>query len=283
MVSPTRSLPEGGRLERAARVRHPAVAGQFYPSQPAKLRSAIRRYLDEATSPMTASWRAVIVPHAGYMCSGRTAAHGFKVLAALPPAEYTIFLLGPAHWLQVEGVGLSSAAEFETPLGSAPVAADCVVELLSLGRPYTLTDAAHAPEHSLEVELPFLQTALATFDIVPMLVGPTVPPTRVADDLLRLMVALPNPLLVVSSDLSHYHRWEDASRLDRAFLQAVIDQDVEAVSRGEACGLPGILTVMHIARRLGWRASLLAYANSGDTCGTRDAVVGYGAVAYSAS
>jgi len=223
---------------------------------------------------------ALIAPHAGYACSGIVAGASFRALTSLPRAERVVYLLGPAHWKAVHGVGLSSATAFATPLGEVAVATERVAHLSGLGERYRIDDAAHAPEHCLEVELPFLQVTLGTFRCVPMLFDDAAKPERVAADLLPLLAAHPEDLVVVSSDLSHYHPYQEAVNADNGFLKAVALGDMAAANGGEACGLLPILCLMSIAEQLDWKAHLLAYANSGDTCGSRREVVGYGGVAY---
>jgi AmmeMemoRadiSam system protein B len=262
-------------------LRPPAVAGEFYPADRSQLRRVIAAYLRAVQAPPLATVRAVIAPHAGYLCSGVVAAHSFKALAALAQATpYTVYLLGPAHGQPVNGVGLANAATFVTPLGCVPVAQPDVDRLLALGEPYHLANSAHALEHCLEVELPFLQTVLSTFSIVPLLVDESADPARVGADLASLVAADSRMLIVVSSDLSHYAPYAQARTQDQRFLQAVVANDRQRVATGQACGLIPILVLMEVVARLGWQAHLLAYSNSGDTCGSKAAVVGYGAVAY---
>ncbi len=260
-------------------VRRPAVAGMFYPAQPQGLRSQIAEYLAAARVPAwSETVRAVIAPHAGYIYSGPVAGYSFRALPDL--TDRTIYLLGPAHFVPVRGVAAGTFRAMRTPLGEAPVATDVVAELVEAKGPIHYDDEAHVPEHSLEVEVPFLQVlGDERFRLVPLLFG-TVDPDRVAAILAERLAAEATALVVVSSDLSHYHPYDTARRLDTAFLQAVVAGDVAAVGRGEACGLLPILTLMLVAQRLGWRPYLLDYRNSGDTAGDRQRVVGYGAVAY---
>ena len=156
-------------------VRQPAVAGQFYPQDADTIRRMIREYMDEATLPQgLGTVRAVIAPHAGYIYSGRTAGYAFKALEALRERDWTVFLLGPAH-----RVALGDYSAFRTPLGDVPIAVDRVADLLARSPLCTRTPKAHETEHCLEVELPFLQMALASFELVPMLFG-EVDPEKVA-------------------------------------------------------------------------------------------------------
>jgi AmmeMemoRadiSam system protein B len=261
-------------------VRAPAVAGRFYPPDATQLEAEVRRRLSMAGRPVLQGVRAVIAPHAGYVCSGDVAGASFRALSTLPHSDRVVYLLGPAHWKVVHGVALSSAAAFATPLGDVAVAAERVAALAAMGPHYRFDDAAHAPEHCLEVELPFLQVVLGAFRIVPMLFDDVAEPARIAANLTPLLLAHPEDIVVVSSDLSHYHPYQDAVNADNGFLKAVAMGDLAAANRGEACGVLPILCLMYVAEQLGWRPHLLAYANSGDTCGSRREVVGYGAVAY---
>ncbi len=266
--------------ERETSIRQPAVAGRFYPADPIALEQTVRDYLTECEQTDYANPRGLIVPHAGYMCSAIVAAAAYRSLSSLSVAEYTVFLLGPAHWQPVNGVGLSGDDAFATPMGEIPVAKDIVRRLAEADEGFRIADESHTPEHSLEVELPFLQIVLDSFTIVPMLFGDGADPLRVAGALSPLLADNPHSLLVASSDLSHYHPSGEAQRMDREFLAAVEAGDSVAASRGQACGLTPILVLMDIAQRLGWQAHVADYRNSGDTCGPRSDVVGYGAVVY---
>lgn len=266
---------------REAVIRPPAVAGTFYPGNPAHLEAMVRQFLAEATRPSFNSVRAVIAPHAGYIYSGPIAGCAFKVWEGVPQRPRTVYLMGPAHYVFVSGISLGEFTLFETPLGQVPVATELVETLLEQGPPFVVANEAHLPEHSLEVELPFLQVVFnGQFRIVPMLFG-QVDPLRVVPALVELMQSDPNALVVVSSDLSHYHEYQTARALDTRLLDAIVRGELESAQKGEACGLPPILTLMGVAMRLGWQPHLLDYRNSGDTAGDRSRVVGYGAVAYS--
>jgi hypothetical protein len=260
-------------------IRPPAVAGTFYSDRPEKLAAAVESLLGQAQDAGLAPVRALIAPHAGYRYSGPIAASAFRQLRAAGNGQRpTVYLLGPAHYVYVDSVALSPAGAFETPLGRVAQNRAAIDELLTHGRIYQLHPLAHEPEHSLEVELPFLQSVLpAGFDLVAMLCGqPDV--EQVAADLAERL--RPDDLVVVSSDLSHFYPYEAAQALDRAFLEAVVDGDAPRAAQGEACGLQPILILMRLAQIQGWTAHLLDYRNSGDTSGDRSRVVGYGAVVY---
>ena len=273
-------------------VRQPAVAGQFYPGDPDVLRRMIQEYIDKATLPEDLGIvRAIIAPHAGYIFSGPTAGYAFSALktktlktetmAALPHEEWkekqTVFLLGPAHRVRFRGVALGNYSAFRTPLGDAPVAVDRVAEMLARSPLYTRAPEAHAPEHCLEVEIPFLQMTLPDFWLVPMLFG-DVDPREVATELADHISE--DDLLVVSNDLSHFYPYDKAHRLDHALLEALMTGDEMGVMGGEACGRVPMVTLMAIARHKAWEPHLLDYRTSGDTAGDKWQVVGYASVAY---
>ena len=262
------------------RSRRPAmVAGQFYPGDADVLRRQVRGYLKEAQLPAEfGQVRAVVAPHAGYVYSGPTAGYAYKALSELPDREWTVYLMGPAHRVYVRGVALGGFSAFETPLGEVPVATERIEALMDRASFYVEGADAHRPEHSLEVQLPFLQTALADFKLVPMLFG-EVDTGKVVEDLKGRLG--PDDLVVVSSDLSHFHDEDQAERLDRSLLDALLEGDVKGVVRGEACGRAPIATLMGIAKARDWTPHLLDYSTSADATGDRSRVVGYASVAYS--
>jgi AmmeMemoRadiSam system protein B len=259
-------------------VRQPAVAGQFYPANPDRLRREIQTYMDQASLPKgLGTVRAVVAPHAGTIYSGPTAGYAFKALQRLPDRAWTVFLLGPAHRVHVNGVALGDYSAFRTPLGDAPIAADRVVDMLGRSSLYTRAPGAHVLEHCLEVEVPFLQVALSDFRLVPMLFGRAAP-REVAADLVDHVRE--DDLIVVSSDLSHFYSYDAARRLDQGLLDALLEGDERGVLAGEACGRAPVATLMEIAECKAWHPHLLDYRTSGDTAGDRSRVVGYASVAY---
>jgi len=259
-------------------VRPAAVAGQFYPADPDRLRQQVRGYVDRASLPEDLGHvRAVVAPHAGYVYSGTTAGYAFKTLEQLPARNWTVFLLGPAHRVPVNGVALGNYSAFRTPLGDAPIAVERVAEMLERSALYTRSPGAHAREHCLEVEVPFLQTVLPDFRLVPMLFG-QVDPEDVAEDLVDQIGE--DDLVVVSTDLSHFYSYDTAQELDQDFLEAVLAGDEHDVTRGEACGRAPVTTLMEIADHKAWSPHLLDYRNSGDTAGDESRVVGYASLAY---
>jgi len=261
-------------------VRHPVVAGpdQFYPSDPQELRRLVETYTRNAALPEDLGVvRAVIAPHAGYVYSGPTAGHAFKALSESAAKDPTVFLLGPAHRAYFQGVALGEYSAFASPLGEVPVDVDRVDEMLARSPLYIRAAQAHAPEHCLEVEVPFLQVTLSSFRLVPMLFG-EVNPRLVGEELIDHLGE--DDLIVVSNDLSHFHGYDEAQKLDHSLLDAVMADDESGVLLGEACGRAPVVALMGIARHKGWRPHLLDYRTSGDTAGDRWQVVGYAAVAY---
>jgi hypothetical protein len=219
----------------------------------------------------------VIAPHAGYMYSGEVAASAFASIAASGRRFRRVLLIGPPHYMAVRGIAASSARAFATPLGEVPVDAQAIAALKEEGLVY-IDDVPHAPEHALEVELPFLQTALASFTIVPLLVGAT-SPEQVAKIIERLMDS--RTLLVVSTDLSHYLDDATARKRDLATAETIEQLDFSKLGPNDACGFSAINGALCAAAQLGWTTKRLDLRNSGDTSGERQRVVGYGAWALS--
>jgi MEMO1 family protein len=256
------------------RLRKPAVAGSFYPAQPDRLRRQVLELLTDARTASKIPPKALITPHAGYVYSGRIAALAFATLFDSAPTFARIVLIGPAHYVSVRGVALPTADAFETPFGRVPVDHDGFNEIKEL--PFvSRNDAAHAPEHSLEVELPFLQIVLPSFSLLPLLVGDATA-HEVAQVLARLWSG-PETLLVISSDLSHYHSYETARRLDATTAAAIENGDWASLGPGQACGYLPIAGLLIEANRRNLKARRLSLCNSGDTASPRDKVVGYGA------
>lgn len=260
-------------------VRPPAVAGSFYPRQAAALREQVDRLLlqarDAIASPPPRP-KALIVPHAGYIYSGPTAAAGYVMLDAAPPRR--VVLLGPAHYVGFAGLALSSADAFETPLGEVEIDHEAVDVLASSGLPQVFTsDGAHAPEHSLEVQLPFLQRVLGDFTLVPVVVG-----DAAAQEVRILLDACwggDDTVVVISSDLSHYLPYDDARIVDADTVRRIL-QLRYPLREGSACGLRGINGLLAAAPGHGLRPRLVDQRNSGDTAGDRNRVVGYASIAF---
>ncbi len=284
-------------------IREAAVAGRFYPGRAAHLAGDVDRYLAEAReelagraagaaasrrsggagTPATGAQGAlvgVIVPHAGHVYSGPTAAFAY---ASIDPARVQrVILLGPAHYVPVDGIGMSTATAWRTPLGDVELDGDLAEELRSQIDSVVPADAAHAPEHSLEVQLPFLQRVLPEgWRLVPLIVGADLPGDVAA--VITWCAALPGTLVVVSTDLSHYLDYSSAVARDSRTIRSIVHRRPDSIGTSDACGrypLRGLLTA---AAAQDWSVRLLDARNSGDTAGDRDRVVGYAALAVTAA
>jgi len=257
-----------------AGVRSPAVAGSFYPADSKQLRTMVDGFLAAACPGDGAMPKAIIAPHAGYIYSGPVAASAYARLKPLRGCITRIVLLGPSHRVGFEGLALSSADYYDTSLGRVPLDRDAGRLLVGLPQ-VRVHDPAHAQEHSLEVHLPFLQELLNDFTLVPLVVGDATA-VEVGEVLERLWGG-PETLIVISSDLSHYHDYTTAQRRDRATSQAIESLRYEDIGYEDACGRNPVSGLLYVARERGLRARLLDLRNSGDTAGPRDRVVGYGA------
>jgi AmmeMemoRadiSam system protein B len=257
-------------------IRRPAVAGMFYPADAKELQTMVRGFLGPLDTGGEAP-KAIIAPHAGYIYSGAVAATAYRILARARAAIRRIVLLGPSHRVAFSGLALSSARYFATPLGKIPVdlaACDAIKDLPQV----RIRDEAHAMEHSLEVHLPFLQLVLDGFHLVPIVVGDAAP--AVVGEVLERLWNGPQTRFVVSSDLSHYHDYQTAKRLDGATSQAIETLRFEDIAYDQACGRNPVNGLLSLARAYGMQARTLDQRNSGDTAGARDQVVGYGAYAF---
>jgi hypothetical protein len=261
-------------------VRPAAVAGVFYPGDADALRTTIVGLLADAhrggaqaPTPIRAP-KAIIVPHAGYVYSGEIAAKGYDRL--LPDAEHIsrIVLMGPAHRVYVQGLAVPSTAAFATPLGTLAVDQTAIAALADLPQ-VVVSDEAHALEHSLEVQLPFLQRVAPKAKIVPFAIGAATA-ADVAEVIARLWGG-PETRFVISSDLSHYQPYAAAQRCDGATAALIEKLEGERISHDQACGAPAIAGILARARAEGLAIERLDLRNSGDTAGPRDRVVGYGA------
>ncbi len=258
-------------------MRLPAVAGRFYPDNPTELRKLVTDFLAQAAPATGPSPKALIAPHAGYLYSGPIAASAYAHFALARDQIKRIVLFGPSHYVALDGLATSSAEAFATPLGVVPVDVEAVREVRSLPQVREL-DEAHALEHSLEVQLPFLQCTLGEFELVPLAVGDASP-----EDISQVLDVLwdgSETRFVVSSDLSHYYDFETAQRLDRATAKAIEALKPGGVAEERACGRMPIRGLLQAARKHGLRARTVDLRNSGDTAGPHDRVVGYGAFVF---
>jgi len=258
-------------------VRTPAVAGMFYPAEAPALKTAVETLLETVIPiPLTTLPKAIIAPHAGYVYSGAIAASAYTRLMALRDKVERVILLGPSHRVPFIGLAASSATCFATPLGEVPLDQQAVSALLSLPE-VTIRDHAHQNEHSLEVQLPFLQTIFDEFKIVPLLVGDA-RPQQVAAALDKLWGG-EETVIIVSSDLSHYHDYDTARRMDKRTSQAIEKLDYTNIHYEQACGRNPINGLLYVAQQRALQATTIDLRNSGDTAGDKQRVVGYGAYA----
>jgi len=258
-------------------VRPPAVASLFYPGDARTLAGEIADYLERTgDAPIAPGFpKAVIVPHAGFVYSGPVAASAYDRLRPARGIVRRVVILGPCHRVPVHGLALPQARAFDTPLGRIPVDGEAIASVRGL--PQVVESAAtHAEEHALEVQLPFLQRVLGEFSLVPLVVGDAAP-EKVAEVLERLWGG-PETLIVISSDLSHYHSYERARAIDAATVQAILGLDA-GISHEQACGATPVAGMLIAARRKGLAAELLDCRNSGDTAGDKTRVVGYASFA----
>ncbi len=255
-------------------IRPAAVAGMFYPGDRQGLEREVRRML-EAARAQPLRPKALIVPHAGYVYSGPVAATAYALLEDLRHDIRRVVLLGPVHRVWVRGLALPAVDAFATPLGVIPLDGQTMAMLRKLPQ-VEVNEAAHALEHSLEVHLPFLQTVLEDFTLVPLAVGGATP-QQVAE-VLELAWGGDETLIVVSSDLSHYLPYEAARERDQATAQAILRLETDLIGE-EACGAHPINGLLLAARRHHLTPHLLDLRNSGDTAGDKGRVVGYAAFA----
>jgi AmmeMemoRadiSam system protein B len=253
-------------------VREPAVAGQFYPGDPGELQALVDALLDEAAAEEGPPPKALIAPHAGYVYSGAVAASAYARLRSYRDLYSRVVLLGPCHRVPVAGMAVSGADVFRTPLGDVPVDRATVAALEATGT--RVFEPSHRFEHSLEVQLPFLQSVLDEFSVVPVVVGEATP--EAVADMLESCWGGPETLIVISSDLSHYLDYGTARARDSATCRRIEHLDT-AIGHDDACGATPVRGLLLAARRRGMQVSTLDLRNSGDTEGDRDFVVGYGA------
>ena len=280
----------------AQRVRAPAVAGLFYPGDAAALSKTIEGLLANAPDHSIPRLKALVCPHAGYEFSGQTAAIAYKLLTGRD--VQTVVVMGPSHYALFQGACIPNADAYKTPLGLVPISEktkglvavapfvlepQCLVQRPQWWRqapkpaPEEGHDTPETWEHSVEVQVPFLQKVLKNFKLVPVVIGEA-DPAQVAKALAERIDD--KTIVVASSDLSHYHSYQAAKGLDDRCVKAICDLDIDAMTTQEACGKTPILALLRLARQKGWKAQLLDYRNSGDVTGEKDRVVGYTSVAF---
>jgi MEMO1 family protein len=260
-----------------ATIRAPAVAGSFYPRGQAELAATVEALMSRASKSGESGLVGVIAPHAGYMYSGPVAASAFARLGPQVRVFERVLLIGPPHYVPVHGIAAPSSQTFATPLGEIELDRAAIAALLDAGL-VTIDDRAHAPEHSLEVELPFLQHTLGHFRLIPLLVGDATP-EQAASVIDAVLDA--RSLLVVSTDLSHYLDDASARARDLATAEAIECFDFTRLGPEDACGFAALNGALCAGDRKRWRIKRIDLRNSGDTSGDRGRVVGYGAWALS--
>lgn len=257
--------------------REPAVSGTFYPSSKLELELLVQKLLQRANSNIKSLHpRAIISPHAGYIYSGEVAASVYSIIKNIDFSR--VLLLGPTHRVPFDGMALSHADFFNTPLGNIPLDKQTINQLCSQSD-FTFNDAAHMHEHSLETQLPFLQSiANREFTIIPILVSDT--DYARAANVLSSIIDDKNTITVVSSDLSHFHHYDEAVEIDSCTSQKITSLDEPPIVGKEACGCHAINVLLEAARQRNWTAKKVQTKNSGDSAGAKDSVVGYGAYTF---
>lgn len=260
-------------------IRMPAVSGLFYTSDTTILKGEVETFLDDAARhydtllPFTP--KALIVPHAGYIYSGAFAAAAYNLVAS-NAAISRVVLLGPSHRVPLRGMALPSSDVFRTPLGDVTIDKCGINQLVKLSN-VNIDDEAHLHEHSLEVQIPFLQVVLNNFEVLPVVVGET--PAHEVAELLTDVWGGDETLIIVSSDLSHYHCYSDAARIDRDTSKEILSLSTQ-IHGEQACGCYSVNGLLYEVKRRGLDAKEIVVANSGDTAGGRERVVGYGAYVF---
>jgi AmmeMemoRadiSam system protein B len=258
-------------------IQMPSVAGMFYPADPEQLRGDLSRYLADASATGGPPPKAVIVPHAGYVYSGPVAATAYRRLTPVREKIERVVLLAPAHRMALHGIAATSADAFRTPLGDVPVDRETIESACAL--PFVnQIDNAFTGEHAIEVQLPFLQSLLDRFRIVPFVVGES-RPNEVAQ-LLDSLWGGDETLIVISSDLSHYMDYASACSRDRVTSAAIEALDPDRIDYTDACGRNPVNGLLLCARQRGLEVETLDLRNSGDTAGDKRRVVGYGAYVF---
>ena len=259
-------------------IRPPAVAGTFYPAEPEALVDALRTSLAAARPPPSDPVvpKALVVPHAGYVYSGVVAALAYRRLVPAGSSIRRVVLLGPSHRVPVDGIAVPGSDAFATPLGLVQVAEDARRAVLELPN-VAVDDTAHAAEHSLEVQLPFLQVVLESFEVLPLAVGRS-RPEEVAD-VLDAVWGGPETVVLASTDLSHYQPYADARAQDGRTAAAITALQPEAIGGTDACGAHALRGLLSAARARSLTVEQIDLRSSGDTAGDRERVVGYGAFA----
>lgn len=257
-------------------IRLPAVAGQFYPEDKEELEEMIEGFLSQAEPPeIKGEIFGLLLPHAGYIFSGPVAAYGFK--AVVGRDFDTVIIIGDSHYERFDGVAVWEEGEWETPLGKVEVDNKLARTVLNSSERFFRRDSAHLWEHSIEVQLPFLQKTLQDFKILPIIFGSEDEDWKPLAEAVCKNIEGEKVLIIASADLSHYSPYGEAKEIDEKTLKNVLNFEIRNL---DICAIDSARTLIEIAKILGGRAKLLKYANSGDTAGDKSKVVGYGAVAF---
>ncbi len=256
-----------------SKLRPAAVAGTFYPADPQKLRKMLELLLMDVRSENKVP-KAIIVPHAGYIYSGSIAASAYARLKASGQTFNRVIIIGPSHRVSFTGLAVSSAEMFATPLGNIAVDEDAVSDLKRFSFIQEL-DQAHAQEHSVEVQLPFLQVTLGDFKIIPIVAGDARPEDICS--VLNLFWQQPDTLIVISSDLSHFHDYQTANQIDAETSRHIENLNYQQLDYDSACGRVPISGLLALAKKKSLTVKAIDLRNSGDTAGDKSRVVGYGA------
>jgi len=270
-------------------IRPPAVASMFYPGGAAELRKEVQNYLSNAGTEEnvpklkkgeTAELRTRIVPHAGYIYSGKIAACAYQLLQENQNQFKRVLLLGPSHRVRLQGAAFPETDAFETPLGEITLDKELIEKMLAEFSWISVSDEAHSEEHCLEVQLPFLQETLGEFKLLPLVVGET--KTEQITEIIQQFGEDPETLIVISTDLSHFHDYQTAREIDARTANAIELLEPNRLSTEDACGAYPLRGALLAASQNQWNVHRLGLCNSGDTAGDHGRVVGYGAWAMTA-
>lgn len=263
-----------------SQARQPAVAGLFYPADKQTLKKDIQQYLEEANygrDIIANEIKAIVVPHAGYIYSGPVAASAYKQIIPIKDKINRVVLLGPSHRVAFSGLAVPESDVFTTPLGSIQIDKEGLQLLADLPQ-VIASDRAHSEEHSLEVQLPFLQEILDEFTLVPIVVGDA--EQHDVAEVIEKFWDDEHTLIVISTDLSHYHEYNEAKRLDRLTSDAIQNLKPNLIGYDDACGRNGLKGMLTLAEEKKMMVDILDLRNSGDTAGDKSRVVGYGAYVF---
>ncbi|MCK4865166.1 MAG: AmmeMemoRadiSam system protein B [Gammaproteobacteria bacterium] len=258
-------------------IRQPAVAGMFYPADKQSLKADIHQYLEQVTNEQKIIPKAIVVPHAGYIYSGPIAASAYKQIVPLKDIINRVVLLGPSHRVAFNGLAVPESDVFNTPLGNIPIDQKGIQQLSDLPQ-VIVSEQAHREEHSLEVQLPFLQEILGEFTLIPIVVGEA--ERHDVAEVIEKFWDDEHTLIVISTDLSHYHEYNEARRLDRLTSDAIQNLKPDLIGFDDACGRNGLKGMLTVAEEKNLTVDILDLRNSGDTAGDKSRVVGYGAYVF---